>query len=158
MKEMQDLFKSEIADTVEKSLFDCPHCEHPIRKSEVLKAVAGVVTHNEGGGASRGKPSSKSVKGSRPGAAAKPDDGGLPGMQSVNKGDHCSDDDEDDMEKAKPAMVAKKPAAPMAMPAGMKKSYVDYVEGDDAAIAEMIAQGLGIGNLTMQPIDKARRS
>ena len=65
MSKVADLFKSEgvIDETEEKVLIECPHCEEPITKAQVLeKAANKVADENKGGGHHKGPASGHNKK------------------------------------------------------------------------------------------------
>ena len=45
-KVLEDLFKSELGTSVEKPLIECPHCDHPITKSDVINKAKNAASNN----------------------------------------------------------------------------------------------------------------
>ena len=154
----ENLFKSELAVTEDKVLIECPHCDAPITKSEVLAkakmAATGNVSHdNKDGGHHKGPSSGdNSATPVRSVKAAKKTDKEV----MVGKGE-----DEPELEKADEseednADVAVAKAVHGAILAGSR--HVQYVAGDDAEIAKAIEEGqLGQGAVTRPPLNVTKQ-
>ncbi len=184
MNKLEDLFKSEISDLDDgdQAIIDCPHCDTPITKSEVLakgkRPKRKVVSDNQEGGLHRGPSSGRN--GSTPTRSV----GKVPKVDNAaritKKSDDASSDNSsaEDVSKSeakcskcgtmckagtmcKCGMMMKsdgsfEPAPPSHQHPRIRGSeYVQYVDtGEDARIAEMIAKGTFGGAVVTQPIDK----
>lgn len=157
-----NLFKSELGIPNDEVLCDCPHCDSPITKSDLVAKASGgemVVSQNPTGGTMRGGTGRGVLTPSRgvPGAK-QTDEVRMVGDKSKKKlvskahdSDSCSDD------------ASSGDALSGAPPKKMSKStvrgtdfvqYIDYAgaPGSDAAIAKSIAEG-AIGQQPTQPMD-----
>lgn len=158
MSGYEDLFKSELGISEDKYLIDCPHCEHPITKSEVLaKAAKGSDVHQNTQPTVGGSPGSRQVQKIRPGKGGKMIGIANPGVHGVNKADTESDDDEDDDKKKDEDTTSKALTGPRFIGGSRYVQYYDT--GEDAAIADMITKGmLGDGSMPNIPLDLNKSS
>jgi hypothetical protein len=186
MSRYERMFKSalpdvDLSDDSEKVLIECPHCDAPITKSEVLakakNAAHGNMSHDNKSGKHHKGPESGANKKTptRTKDGARKNSPPLPGAYAA-KSDHEEEDIDDtadagdeSVEKAGSCSKCGKPDALCKCDAGMKKSlvqapvirgtaFVQYVDtGADAELAKAIQEGrFGNGAIVSQPIDKQR--
>jgi hypothetical protein len=184
---LNDLFKSELeagpaGDGAGKVLINCPHCEHPITKAEVIAKArgAGKEAHIEGEGSKatadahvskqngeQGGPTRTKGKGmvepARTGegamAAGKPEGekraaDKVVGNQNSKGSTKKAMDDESSSEDGS---VSKAQPAPAQGPVVRGSPWVQYWDsGEDARIAKAISEGQ-LGEQPIQPLDKHNR-
>jgi len=158
-----NLFKSELGIPNDEVLCDCPHCDSPITKSDLVAKASGgemVVSQNPTGGTMRGGEGRGVLTPSRgvPGAK-QTDEVRMVGDKSKKKlvskahdSDSCSDD-----ASSGDALSGAPPKKKMSKSTVRGTDFVQYIDyagapGSDAAIAKSIAEG-AIGQQPTQPMD-----
>lgn len=173
--DFDNLFKSELGgDTVEKALIDCPHCDQPITKSQVLKKAK--MGASKGGRNMKGF-AKEQMNGGKNNISGEANGGhnekterpnkGVPARTvtknttHVEKGEDNEDLDEtqteeSDIEASDGGDQSTETIVKSEGPTVRGSRYVQFVDsGEDARIAKMIEDGsLGIGGVITQPIDK----
>lgn len=171
-KSLGNLFEDEIGKSDDAPIFDCPHCDHAITKSEVLakargkgglpggtgkkdKARAQNNASGEGANARYGnapKPHVATVKAGKKVPKTSP---AYPKTMAAKKSE-ADDESVEDVadDESTEETTTETPIAKSSIRGTQHVQYVtDASATGDAAIAKMIAEG-GLGQEPTQPIDK----
>lgn len=172
-KSLGDLFKSEVGDSDDKHLIDCPHCDHAITKSEVIakargKGKSGGLPGKAGSSDDTEHQNSASGKGgnARYGSAPKPHVATVKAGKKVAKTSPAypktmaakkSDADDESVDEQEETEESTETVVKSSVRGTAHVQYfVDGSETGDAAIARQIAEGT-LGQMPTTPIDKNHR-